>query len=85
MSVFWMFATGVIVGMLAKLFMPGKDPGVIIVTTLLGISGSVLAGILGRAAGWYGESGSAGLFVSALGAMLLLGMYRLFLRSHPFG
>ena len=68
---------GLIVGALAKLFMPGKDPGGIIITILLGIAGSVVAGFLGRAVGWYHTPSSApGIFASILGAMLLLLVYR---------
>lgn len=85
MSIAWMLLIGLIVGMVAKFFMPGKDLGEFIVTTLLGISGSVLAGILGRAAGLYTDGASAGFVMAALGALVLLGMYRLFLRSHPCG
>lgn len=69
---------GIIVGALAKLFMPGKDPGGIIVTMLLGIAGSFVAGFLGRAVGWYRDPSSGpGIIASIIGAMLLLLIYRL--------
>jgi uncharacterized membrane protein YeaQ/YmgE (transglycosylase-associated protein family) len=67
---------GLIVGALAKLVMPGRDPGGFIVTILLGIAGAVLGGFLGRAAGWYGPQDVAGFLMSLLGAILLLGLYR---------
>ena len=53
MHLLWMIIVGLIVGALAKLVMPGNDPGGIIITMLLGIAGSVVAGFLGRAVGWY--------------------------------
>jgi uncharacterized membrane protein YeaQ/YmgE (transglycosylase-associated protein family) len=69
---------GLIVGALAKLIMPGKDPGGIIVTILLGIAGSFIAGFLGRAVGWYRDPGSGpGIIASIIGALILLGIYRL--------
>ncbi len=68
---------GLIVGALAKLIMPGKDPGGIIVTILLGIVGSLVATFLGRAAGWYAPGQGAGFIASLLGAILLLWIYRL--------
>ena len=72
---------GLVAGALAKLIMPGKDPGGILVTMLLGIAGSLVAGFLGRALGWYQAGQGAGLFMSVIGAILLLAIYRLFRRS----
>jgi uncharacterized membrane protein YeaQ/YmgE (transglycosylase-associated protein family) len=69
---------GLIVGALAKLVMPGKDPGGIIVTMLLGIAGAVLGGFVGRALGFYGENEAAGFLMSFVGAVLLLALYRMF-------
>lgn len=69
---------GLIVGIVAKLLMPGRDPGGFIVTILVGIAGAVLAGYLGRAAGWYGPQDSAGFLMSVIGAIVLLVIYRLF-------
>ena len=71
---------GLVVGALAKLVMPGNDPGGIIVTMLLGIAGAVLGGYIGQALGWYGEGEAAGFMVSFLGAVLLLVLYRMFTR-----
>jgi uncharacterized membrane protein YeaQ/YmgE (transglycosylase-associated protein family) len=68
---------GLIIGAIAKLVMPGKDPGGIIVTMLLGIVGAVLGGFLGRAFGMYGPNQSAGVFMSILGAFVVLFIYRL--------
>ncbi len=68
---------GVIVGALAKLVMPGRDPGGVIVTVLLGIAGALLGGFLGRALGWYQQNEPAGFLMSLLGAILLLGIYRM--------
>ncbi len=68
---------GLIVGALAKLVMPGKDPGGIIVTMLIGIAGAVLGGFVGRALGFYGEGEAAGFIMSFIGAVLLLLLYRM--------
>jgi uncharacterized membrane protein YeaQ/YmgE (transglycosylase-associated protein family) len=68
---------GLIVGVIAKLLMPGKDPGGIIVTILLGIVGAVLGGFAGRALGLYGEGDSVGIFMSIFGAIIVLLIYRM--------
>lgn len=68
---------GLFVGIVAKLLMPGRDPGGFIVTILLGIGGAFIANYLGRAAGWYQADEPAGFIASVLGAMILLGLYRL--------
>jgi uncharacterized membrane protein YeaQ/YmgE (transglycosylase-associated protein family) len=68
---------GLIVGAIAKLLMPGRDPGGFIVTILLGIAGALLGGFLGRAMGWYNEGDSAGFLMSLLGAIVLLLIYRM--------
>ena len=67
---------GLIVGVIAKLLMPGRDPGGFIITILLGIAGAMLGGFIGRAIGFYGPNQSAGYIVSILGAVLLLAIYR---------
>lgn len=77
MSIIWSIIIGGIAGALAKLFMPGRDGGGIIMTIILGIAGSLLFTYLGRLVGWYGEGDSAGFIASILGAMVLLGIYRL--------
>ena len=72
---------GLVVGVIAKLLMPGRDPGGFIVTILLGIAGSVIGGYLGRALGWYGPNDSTGFLMAILGSIILLGIYRLTLGS----
>ena len=67
---------GLIVGIVAKLLMPGKDPGGFIITILLGIAGAVLGGMLGRVFGLYEGNEAAGLVMSVIGAVLLLFLYR---------
>jgi len=69
---------GLVVGALAKLVMPGRDPGGIIITMLLGIAGAVIGGFVGRSLGWYGEGGAAGFLMSFVGAVALLAIYRMF-------
>jgi uncharacterized membrane protein YeaQ/YmgE (transglycosylase-associated protein family) len=76
--VLWALIIGLIVGAVAKLLMPGKDPGGFIVTMLLGVAGSLVATFLGRALGWYGPGQGAGFIASVLGAVLLLWIYRKF-------
>jgi len=79
----WMLFIGLIVGALAKLVMPGRDPGGILVTMLLGIAGALVAGFVGRLLGLYEPGQSAGLIISTVGAILLLAFYRLVKgRSH---
>ena len=73
---------GLIVGVIAKLLMPGKDPGGFIVTTLLGIVGAVLGGYAGRMMGLYGPNDSAGIFMSILGAVIVLFIYNWLVRLH---
>ena len=68
---------GLIIGALAKLLMPGKDPGGFIITMLLGIAGSVLGTWIGRAVGLYREGEAAGFIMSVIGALILLGIYRM--------
>jgi uncharacterized membrane protein YeaQ/YmgE (transglycosylase-associated protein family) len=76
-SLLWTAVIGLIIGAVAKLLMPGKDPGGWIVTMLLGLAGSFLAGFLGHKLGWYQEGQSAGFLMSVLGAVLLLFLYRM--------
>jgi uncharacterized membrane protein YeaQ/YmgE (transglycosylase-associated protein family) len=81
MQILWMLIIGLIVGALAKLIMPGKDPGGVIVTMLIGIAGSVAAGFIGRMFGHYQHGARPGIIASVVGAVLLLGIYRLVLRA----
>jgi uncharacterized membrane protein YeaQ/YmgE (transglycosylase-associated protein family) len=68
---------GLVVGAIAKLLMPGKDPGGCIITMLLGIAGAVVGGYLGRMLGLYREGEAAGFLMALVGAVVLLGIYRL--------
>jgi uncharacterized membrane protein YeaQ/YmgE (transglycosylase-associated protein family) len=70
---------GGLAGAVAKLLMPGKDPGGCIITTLLGIAGALLAGFLGKTIGWYDEGEGAGFVAAIVGAFLILLIYRLVL------
>ena len=76
MGILWTLLIGLIVGALAKLIMPGKDPGGIIVTIVLGIAGAFLGGFLGRLLGLYQPNQPAGFLMSLVGALILLGLYR---------
>jgi uncharacterized membrane protein YeaQ/YmgE (transglycosylase-associated protein family) len=78
-----MIIIGLIVGAIAKLIMPGKDPGGFIVTILLGIAGALVAGFLGRMLGWYHEGEPAGFIASVIGAIILLLLYRLVTKRRP--
>ena len=78
MEIIWMLIIGLIAGAIAKLIMPGRDPGGCIVTILLGIAGAVVAGFLGRMIGWYGEGDTGAGFIAAIvGAIIILFVYRL--------
>lgn len=77
MDILTTLIVGLIVGALAKLIMPGKDPGGIIITILLGVAGAFLGGWIGHALGWYKAGEGPGIIVSIIGAMILLGIYRL--------
>lgn len=78
MHILWMLIIGLVAGGLAKLIMPGKDPGGVIITMLLGVAGSFIAGMLGRQFGWYGNTEGAGIIASIIGAIILLAIYRVF-------
>lgn len=71
---------GLVVGALAKLVMPGRDPGGVIVTALLGVAGAFIAGALGHALGWYQIGDGPGLIASVIGAVILLAIYRVIAR-----
>jgi uncharacterized membrane protein YeaQ/YmgE (transglycosylase-associated protein family) len=81
LGLLWMCIIGLIAGALAKWIMPGNQGGGILVTMLLGIAGSVLMGFLGRIVGWYEPGQGSGLIASVLGALLLLYLYRLYLKN----
>ncbi|HEX6436960.1 MAG TPA: GlsB/YeaQ/YmgE family stress response membrane protein [Candidatus Binatia bacterium] len=67
---------GLIVGIVGKFLMPGRDPGGFIVTILLGIAGALLGGFVGRALGFYQEGEPAGFIMAVIGAIILLAIYR---------
>ena len=77
MGLLWTFIIGLIVGIVAKLLMPGRDPGGFIITAILGIAGAYVAHFIGRAAGWYNENEPAGFIASVIGAIILLAIYRM--------
>ncbi|PWT72335.1 MAG: GlsB/YeaQ/YmgE family stress response membrane protein [Proteobacteria bacterium] len=76
LSLLWTALIGLVVGALAKLIMPGKDPGGMLVTMIIGIAGSFLGTFLGRLVGHYQEGQSAGFIMSLVGAIILLAVYR---------
>jgi uncharacterized membrane protein YeaQ/YmgE (transglycosylase-associated protein family) len=78
----WVFVIGLVVGLVAKLLMPGKDPGGFIITAIIGIAGSLLATWIGQNVfGWYQEGQSAGFIASVIGAIVLLLLYHLVKRK----
>jgi uncharacterized membrane protein YeaQ/YmgE (transglycosylase-associated protein family) len=82
--ILWVMIVGLIVGALAKLIMPGRDPGGIFVTMLIGLAGSLVGGFFGRLIGLYEPHERAGFIVSTLGAILLLWLYRVVQKHrHP--
>jgi uncharacterized membrane protein YeaQ/YmgE (transglycosylase-associated protein family) len=82
LSLLGMALFGLIVGALAKLVMPGRDPGGLLVTMLLGLAGSLTGGFVGRLLGMYGAGEGAGFLMATLGAIALLTAYRLITRRH---
>jgi uncharacterized membrane protein YeaQ/YmgE (transglycosylase-associated protein family) len=74
---------GLVVGALAKLVMPGRDPGGILITILLGIAGSFVAGMLGHALGWYEVGEGPGILASIIGSVILLAIYRMVIAKRP--
>lgn len=76
MSVLGWIVFGLIVGAVAKLLMPGRDPGGFVVTIAIGVVGALLGGFLGRAFGLYGEGDPVGFFMAVIGSIVLLWIYR---------
>jgi uncharacterized membrane protein YeaQ/YmgE (transglycosylase-associated protein family) len=73
----WWIIIGLVAGAIAKAIMPGRDPGGCLLTILLGIGGAVLAGFLGQQLGWYRQGEGAGFIAAIVGAVLILGIYKL--------
>ena len=80
MELLWTLLIGLVVGIVAKFLMPGRDPGGFLVTTLLGIAGAFVAYAIGRSMGWYSEGEPAGFLASVAGAAILLALYRMLVR-----
>ncbi|HVZ73506.1 MAG TPA: GlsB/YeaQ/YmgE family stress response membrane protein [Polyangia bacterium] len=79
MHIIWALIVGLVVGAIAKLLMPGKDPGGLIITALLGIAGSLLAAFIGHSLGFYSSASSGpGIIASVVGSIILLAIYRAF-------
>ena len=77
MSIIWTIFIGLIVGIVAKFLMPGRDPGGFVITAIIGIVGSVIATYLGRALGMYRPGESAGFIAAVIGSIILLFLYRM--------
>ena len=75
MSIIWMIVIGFIAGLIARALNPGNDSMGIIMTSLLGIAGSLIAGFIGKSLGWYQEGELAGFIASVIGAIILLFFY----------
>ena len=76
MHLLWELIIGLVVGAVAKFLMPGKDPGGIWITMIIGIAGSILATYIGQAIGWYQAGQGAGFIMSVVGAIVLILIYR---------
>jgi uncharacterized membrane protein YeaQ/YmgE (transglycosylase-associated protein family) len=76
MSILWMIIIGFVIGLVARALMPGRDPAGFIMTAVLGIVGSLIAGYLGQALGLYRAGDPAGFLASVVGAMIVLFIYR---------
>lgn len=81
MNYLWMLIIGLVVGAVAKLLTPGRDPQGCIITMIIGIVGAFVAGLLGRSMGWYAEGEPAGFIASVVGAVLLLLLLRVFTKG----
>jgi uncharacterized membrane protein YeaQ/YmgE (transglycosylase-associated protein family) len=77
MEILWTIIIGFLAGIIAKLMMPGRDPGGFVITTLLGIAGAFVATYLGVAIGWYRAGEGAGLIGAVVGAVVILVIYRM--------
>jgi uncharacterized membrane protein YeaQ/YmgE (transglycosylase-associated protein family) len=82
-ALLWEILIGLVVGVVAKMLMPGKDPGGVFITIIIGIAGAIGATFLGQLIGWYKQGQSAGFMMSILGAVLILWIYRLIKSKAP--
>ena len=73
-----MIFVGLLVGATTKLSLPGRDSGGLVMTIMIGIAGSVIAGLFGRSIGWYREGDVANFVASIVGALFLVFVYRRF-------
>lgn len=80
MSIIWILVIGLVAGAVAKLLMPGRDPGGFIITMLLGVAGAFLATWLGQAVGWYQAGEGAGFIGAVVGAVIILIIYRIVIK-----
>jgi uncharacterized membrane protein YeaQ/YmgE (transglycosylase-associated protein family) len=80
MHIIGWIAFGLVVGLVAKFLMPGRDPGGFVVTALLGIGGALVGGFVGRAIGWYGDGDPVGFVMAVIGAVIVLAIYRMTIR-----
>ena len=79
----WTLIVGLIVGAIAKFLMPGKDPGGIVITMILGVAGAMLAHFIGTQVGWYESNNEVvGIISSVIGAIILLSIYRAVINRH---
>lgn len=85
MHLIWTLIIGFVIGAVAKLLMPGRDPGGWIITIVLGLLGSFVGTFLGQAVGWYRPGQSAGFIASVIGALILLAIYHFFARRRGQG
>ena len=81
MTILGWIVFGLVVGIVAKLLTPGRDPGGFVVTVLLGIAGALLGGFIGRTVGWYREGDPVGFIMAVVGSIVLLVLYRLVARG----
>lgn len=77
MSILWTIIIGLVIGIVAKFLMPGRDPGGFVITAIIGIVGSIIATYLGQALGFYQPGQSAGFIAAVLGSIILLFLYRM--------
>jgi uncharacterized membrane protein YeaQ/YmgE (transglycosylase-associated protein family) len=85
MSIIGWILFGLVVGIVGKLLMPGRDPGGFILTSLLGIAGALIGGFVGRALGFYNEGEPAGFIMAVIGSIILLIAYRMVAGRRGFG